>query len=146
MTTTTEIQPGSQDFDFARSECILPARTSVFAYVDQNTGDLRIWASDAAFHCDSELRIAAEDVGDFINGLAELAGRPPRLGPRSEPVAFDAPPPTAAQQTNGDSRPLTNAERQRRYREHKRNGEVTKRNDEGMPRNATALLEELEEH
>ena len=63
----------SDGFDFERSEVILPARTTVFAYVDKDTGDLRIWGSDAAQQCDTELRINAEDVRDFINGLVELA-------------------------------------------------------------------------
>jgi hypothetical protein len=131
----------SRDFDFKRSECILPARTTVFAYIDPNTGDLRIWACDGAFQCDTELRIAAEDVADFINRLAELVGRPPLLEARKEIpdprfLSEEAPPLTAAQQANdGDSRPLSGAERARRYRAKQRDENVTQRD-------APALLEE----
>src|SRR5258707_1392421 len=48
------------DFDFAQSEEILPPRTSVYAYIERDTGDLRIWASDALLQCDTEIRIARE--------------------------------------------------------------------------------------
>jgi hypothetical protein len=59
-------------FDYRRAECVLPMRTSVFAYVDQETGDLWISASDALRRCDTELRINAEDVAEFVDRLVEL--------------------------------------------------------------------------
>jgi hypothetical protein len=63
--------PGD-DFDWKRAEVILPARTALYAYLDPESGDLRIHASDAAEQCDTELRINAEDVRDFISGLVAL--------------------------------------------------------------------------
>jgi hypothetical protein len=106
------------------------------AYVDPNTGDLRIWASDAAFHSDAELRIPAEDVDDFLNGLAELVGREPLLEQNS--------PKPSDNLAAGDLRPqpLSGAERVRRHRERKRNG-CNEGNDENVTGNAPALLEEL---
>jgi hypothetical protein len=143
----------------------LPARTSAFAYVDQR-GDLRIWAQDSAYQCDSELRIPAEDVGDFINGLAELVGREPLLEPRSEPVAVrevgnnfrsngssfvDAPADSQPRNSRSDStvlstdaRPLTGAERVRRHREKKRNG-CNEGNGQNVTGNAPDMLVELAE-
>jgi hypothetical protein len=68
-------------FDYRRAECVLPMHTSVFAYVDQETGDLWISGSDALRRCDTELRINAEDVATFVDTLVALVepahrGRP----------------------------------------------------------------------
>jgi hypothetical protein len=61
-------EPDPNEFDIKRSEVILPARTSVYAYVDDN-GDLRILAEDARGRCETELRINAEDIEDFLLAL-----------------------------------------------------------------------------
>jgi hypothetical protein len=97
----------NDEFDIGRSPCILPARTSVFAYLD-DYGDLWISASDAALRCDTEFRIAADDVFAFVDRLTELVGIP-SVG-KAAPTAKAAPKARTA-----------NAERQRRYRENKRN-------------------------
>jgi hypothetical protein len=73
--------PDEAGFDYRRAECVLPMHTSVFAYVDQETGDLWISASDALRRCDTELRINAEDVATFVDALVALVepghrGRP----------------------------------------------------------------------
>jgi hypothetical protein len=74
-----ELDPN--EFDLKRSECVLPARTFVSAYIDDN-GDLRICASDARYQCDTELRINAEDIEQFLftlNGIwqeAQERGQP----------------------------------------------------------------------
>ena len=62
----------SSDFDFAQSEQILEPRTSVFAYIEPDTGDLRISASDALLQCDTEIRIARDDVEVFAHRLMAL--------------------------------------------------------------------------
>jgi hypothetical protein len=61
-------EPDPNEFNFKRSECVLPLRTAVWAYVD-DVGDLRISAEDAKGRCDTELRINAEDIEDFLLGL-----------------------------------------------------------------------------
>lgn len=77
---TTET-PDEAGFDYRRAECVLPMHTSVFAYVDQETGDLWISASDALRRCDIEMRINSEDVATFVDTLVALVepahrGRP----------------------------------------------------------------------
>jgi hypothetical protein len=128
--TTTDTQPESRDFDFKRAECVLPARTSVFAYVDQR-GDLRIWAQDSAYQCDAELRIPAEDIDDFINRLAELVGR--------EPLLEQTTPKPSDKLAAGDShpRPLTNAERARRYRASRKQRHENRHDECAEARDAT---------
>jgi hypothetical protein len=64
--------PDEAGFDYRRAECVLPMHTSVWAYVDQATGDLWISASDPLRRCDTELRINAEDVAEFVDRLVEL--------------------------------------------------------------------------
>ena len=61
------------EFDFGRSSCIVPARTSVHAYVDDH-GDLWLHTSDSALQVDTELRIAADDVADLSTGLPKWWG------------------------------------------------------------------------
>jgi hypothetical protein len=68
----TPVEHDANEFDFKRSEVILPARTAVYAYIDPETGDLRIHASDAANQRDDEIRINAEDVAEFVDQLAQL--------------------------------------------------------------------------
>jgi hypothetical protein len=57
---------------FYRSECILPARTAVYAYIDQETGDLWILGDDLQRQDTAELRINAEDVAEFVEQIAGL--------------------------------------------------------------------------
>jgi hypothetical protein len=92
----------NNEFDIKRSTCILLAKTSVLAYVDDN-GDLWIYASDSALCVDTELRIAADDVLDFVDRLTELVGIP------------------AVGRAKPDAAKTANAERQRRHRAKKRN-------------------------
>jgi hypothetical protein len=123
------------EFDIRRSECILPPRTCVFAYLDDN-GNLWIHASDAARYCDAEIRINGEDVADFVDRLTDLIGIP-AVG-RSAPAVAPAPAPTAK------PRPKSNAERQRAHRQNRngrngRNEAVTNRNENVTPRNAETV-------
>jgi hypothetical protein len=72
LSRETSGETSGDDFDFAQSEVILPPRTSVYAYIERNTGDLRISARDALLQCDTEIRIAAEDVEIFVHRLMAL--------------------------------------------------------------------------
>jgi hypothetical protein len=67
-------------FDYNRSEVILPMRSSVNAYIDPETGELWISASDPERRSDDEIRIDADDVESFLLGLNDLwrksRGRP----------------------------------------------------------------------
>jgi hypothetical protein len=98
----------NNEFDFDQATLLLPPRTDVLAYID-NHGDLWISASDAARRCDTELRINAEDVAAFIDGLTDLIGVP-SVGRPAEPKPAPK---------------TSHAERQRRYREKKRHASVT---------------------
>jgi hypothetical protein len=64
-------EPDPNEFDFKRSECVLPLRTAVWAYID-DVGDLRISAEDARGRCDAELRINAEDIEQFLLTLNDI--------------------------------------------------------------------------
>jgi hypothetical protein len=95
-----ELHMSNDEFDIERATCLVPARTCVFAYIDDN-GDLWISASDSALRCDAELRIAADDIVPLIEGIAELVG-------------------VSSVSLNATPKPK-GAERQRRYRDRKRN-------------------------
>jgi hypothetical protein len=140
----------NDDFDWKKAQLIVPPRTSVWAYIDDLTGDLLISASDSVYQTDADIRINAEDIVNFIDRLTDLVGWPSAGAPREPSRAPVEPPPALAadiQQAvptppapaNGDSKPLTNAERQRRYREAKRNGVTAKRNarNENVTENVT---------
>jgi hypothetical protein len=106
MTDITERDASRNiDFDIERSVCIVPAKTSALAYIDDR-GDLWIHTSDSALHRDNELRIAADDVLDFIDGLTRLIGIP-AVGEAEV------------------SKKRTSAERTRRYRANRRGTGVT---------------------
>jgi hypothetical protein len=128
-TTSTSTDDGAvrrnDKFDIERSTCILPAKTSVLAYVDDH-GNLWIYGSDAGRCCDTELRIAADDVLDFIDGLTELIGIPA--------VGNDRQPQPRPSKTS-------NAERQRRYRNNRRSkgGAVTR----NVTRNAQTVTRDV---
>jgi hypothetical protein len=107
----------NKEYDYDRSICIVPARTSVHAYVDDD-GDLWIHTSDHAHGIDSELRIAADDVISFVGGLTELV-KMRSIGRREQPKPK-----------------ISNAERQRRFRA-KRNAETVTRNAEGALQGVT---------
>jgi hypothetical protein len=72
LSRETPETPDEAGFDYRLAECVLPMHTSVFAYVDQETGDLWIAAEDALRRCDTELRINAEDVATFVDTLVVL--------------------------------------------------------------------------
>ena len=93
-------KPGAFDWDKAKT--LVPFRTSVFGYVD-DAGDLHLLGSDAVEQCDTDLRINAEDIKQFIEELLALTGYSV-AAPPAEPKVD-----------------RTNAERQRRHRQ-KRNG------------------------
>ena len=76
--------PDEAGFDYRRAECVLPLRTGVSAYIDENSGDLWISASDALRRCDTELRINAEDVVAFVDALVALV-EPAHRGQLIEP-------------------------------------------------------------
>src|SRR5260370_31086595 len=122
ISKTAEGHNSQEEFNFERSTCILPARTSVLAYLDDN-GELWIYASDAALQCDTELRIAAEDLFAFIDGLTELVGipavgRPQPCGKPPEAVNRAVEPPGASNEAEPSlASPLSNAEKCRAYRE-----------------------------
>jgi hypothetical protein len=59
-------------FDYKQSEVILPMRSSVDAYIDPETGELWISASDPERRSDDEIRIDADDVESFLLGLNDL--------------------------------------------------------------------------
>jgi hypothetical protein len=111
------------EYHAERSACIVPAKTSVLAYLDDN-GDLWIHASDSALQCDTEFRIAGDDIGDFLNGLAELVGRPPVVEP-TEPAKPKDP---------------TATERKRRQRQHQRDINRDNRDNRDMSRAAAATV------
>jgi hypothetical protein len=54
------------------SEWDLPMRSSVDAYIDPETGELWISASDPERRSDDEIRIDADDVESFLLGLNDL--------------------------------------------------------------------------
>ena len=120
MTDITEPADTCKEFDYNRSVCILPARTAVLSYLDDN-GDLWISTSDAALCIDTEFRIAAEDVWDFVNGLTQLIGIPSVGRPQASPAP---------------KKKTSNAERQRRFRE-KRNAETVTPNAETVSQSVT---------
>jgi hypothetical protein len=91
------------DFDVRRAQCLVPARSCVFGYIDDN-GDLRIWSDDFRQQCTSEMRIDRDDIPEFIDGLLALVGAEPAQLVRS----------------SSGSTAMSNAEKCRAYRRRKR--------------------------
>src|SRR5262249_28036980 len=105
------------EFDWKKAQLIVPPRTSVWAYIDNRTGDLLISASDSVYQADACIRINAEDIVGFIDSLTDLIGWPSAGAPR-EPSQPPVHPPPAADVPTKPKAP-TGANRAGKYRAKK---------------------------